>query len=401
MIMKQQSIKQQLWLMLFMLLVPLGAWADRDVNQPQFGKQVIEVANDEVITFYDPWGTEDIDDQNSYNAQSLTVFKPAEVGMSVQITFEKIDLYQYSQSYFLYINLYDGIADADNSFTWTSIYAVISIIPWSNDPDAVLSGSYTAKIYDLELVGNCSVDFDGDISGSTPVGITSTGIAIGSAHQPSLYYVDVKNVSVSKCDTGLSLKKIVGNGLVEGVKINNCYHNGIDIGSSIVKLKDLTFGSCGSSAMELIPAEATESGENLDQVQTVTLEGYINVENNNNNGNTSFFKHYKIAGYEIPTIINGLLAQFDETTISHMRNDKGEFKFVCFILCEFADFSQNPSVLNYPAYQEGGIINATDLPKGGEELDTVHQYISLDVDLTVMGLPNVGKVLLYNHNCVS
>ena len=118
--MKQKSFKQQLWLMLLMLLVPLGAWADRDVNQPQFGKQVIEVANDEVITFYDPWGTEDIDDQNSYNAQSLTVFKPAEVGMSVQITFEKIDLYQYSQSYFLYINLYDGIADADNSFTWAT-----------------------------------------------------------------------------------------------------------------------------------------------------------------------------------------------------------------------------------------------------------------------------------------
>ncbi len=105
-----------------MLLIPLGAWAQttREVNQQQFGKQVIEVASDEVITFYDPWGTEDIDDQNSYNAQSLTVFKPAKAGMSVQITFEKIDLYQYSQSYFLYINLYDGIADADNSFTWAT-----------------------------------------------------------------------------------------------------------------------------------------------------------------------------------------------------------------------------------------------------------------------------------------
>lgn len=105
-----------------MLLIPLGAWAQttREVKQLQFGKQVIEVASDEVITFYDPWGTEDIDDQNSYNAQSLTVFKPAKAGMSVQITFEKIDLYQYSQSYFLYINLYDGIADADNSFTWAT-----------------------------------------------------------------------------------------------------------------------------------------------------------------------------------------------------------------------------------------------------------------------------------------
>jgi len=122
MIMKQQTFRRQLWLQLLMLLIPLGAWAQttREVNQPQFGKQVIEVASDEVITFYDPWGTEDIDDQNSYNAQSLTVFKPADAGMSVQITFEKIDLYQYSQSYFLYINLYDGIADADNSFTFAT-----------------------------------------------------------------------------------------------------------------------------------------------------------------------------------------------------------------------------------------------------------------------------------------
>jgi len=124
--MQQQTFKQQLWLLLLMLLVPLGAWADKDVNQPQFGKQVIEVATDEVITFYDPWGTEDIDDQNSYNAQSLTVFKPVEAGMSVQITFEKIDLYQYSQSYFLYINLYDGIADADNSFTWATTTSAVT-----------------------------------------------------------------------------------------------------------------------------------------------------------------------------------------------------------------------------------------------------------------------------------
>lgn len=124
--MQQQAFKHQLWLLLLMLLVPLGAWADRDVNQPQFGKQVIEVATDEVITFYDPWGTEDIDDQNSYNAQSLTVFKPVEAGMSVQITFEKIDLYQYSQSYFLYINLYDGIADADNSFTWATTTSAVT-----------------------------------------------------------------------------------------------------------------------------------------------------------------------------------------------------------------------------------------------------------------------------------
>ena len=82
------------------------------------GKQTIEVASDEVITFYDPWGTENVIDNNSYNAQSLTVFKPAEAGKSVQITFETIDLNQYSASYYLYMNVYDGIADSDDSFTW-------------------------------------------------------------------------------------------------------------------------------------------------------------------------------------------------------------------------------------------------------------------------------------------
>ena len=123
----KQNFKQSLLLWLALLLMPLGAWADREVNQPQFGKQVIEVATDEVITFYDPWGTADIDDQNSYNAQSLTVFKPVEAGKSVQITFEKLDLNQYSNSYYLYINLYDGIADSDDAFTWaTSTSSVTS-----------------------------------------------------------------------------------------------------------------------------------------------------------------------------------------------------------------------------------------------------------------------------------
>ena len=124
--MKKQTFKKHLWLLLLVLLIPMGAWADREVNQLQFGKQTIEVASDEVITFYEPWGTEDIDDQNAYNSQSLTVFKPAEAGKSVQITFEKIDLDQYSNSYYLYMNLYDGIADADDAFSWPSSTSAIT-----------------------------------------------------------------------------------------------------------------------------------------------------------------------------------------------------------------------------------------------------------------------------------
>ncbi|MBQ6203370.1 MAG: DUF4465 domain-containing protein [Prevotella sp.] len=118
--MKQQLLHLQVLLLVMLFGVPLGAMADRDVNQLQFGKQTIEVASDEVITFYDPWGTENIVDNNSYNCQSLTVFKPAESGKSVQITFEEIDLNQYGASYFLYLNLYDGIADADDTFQFAT-----------------------------------------------------------------------------------------------------------------------------------------------------------------------------------------------------------------------------------------------------------------------------------------
>ena len=118
--MKKRLIQPLLLAFTALMALPSTAWADREVNQLQLGKQVIEVASDEVITFYDPWGTANIVDQNSYNSQSLTVFKPAVAGQSVQVTFETIDLNQYSASYFLYLNLYDGIADAGDSFQWAA-----------------------------------------------------------------------------------------------------------------------------------------------------------------------------------------------------------------------------------------------------------------------------------------
>ncbi|RRC98756.1 DUF4465 domain-containing protein [Prevotella sp. OH937_COT-195] len=150
--MKQQFLKLSLLLLTVLLGVPLEIMADRDVNQLQFGKQTIEVASDEVITFYDPWGTEKIKGENSYNCQSLTVFKPAEAGKSIQITFEKIDLKQHSDSYFMYLNIYDGIADADNTFDFAqSAYSVTSSSSFNGMSGTLLedklTGSHTNKIY--------------------------------------------------------------------------------------------------------------------------------------------------------------------------------------------------------------------------------------------------------------
>ena len=140
MLMKKQ-FTQVLLSLIAMLALPNLAWADREVLQSQLGKQTITVASDEVITFYDPWGTENNVDDNSYNSQSLTVFKAADPGMSVQITFEKIDLNQYNTSYFLYLNLYDGIADADDSFSWPSTTSEVT----SSSSLAGMSGTLLAE----------------------------------------------------------------------------------------------------------------------------------------------------------------------------------------------------------------------------------------------------------------
>ena len=61
------------------------------VLQPQFGKQTVTVETGQEITFYDPKGTDDIPSSSSSNAQSLLVFKPAQEGMSIQITFEQFE----------------------------------------------------------------------------------------------------------------------------------------------------------------------------------------------------------------------------------------------------------------------------------------------------------------------
>ena len=118
--MKKELFTRQVWLLLLLLLaVPLGARADRDVNQLQFGKQTITVASDEVITFYDFNGADDIPSSSSSNSQSLTVFTPAESGKSIQITFEEIDIIpdMSSGSYPAYMKVYSG-TPSDDGFTW-------------------------------------------------------------------------------------------------------------------------------------------------------------------------------------------------------------------------------------------------------------------------------------------
>lgn len=110
-----------LLLLTAMLGVPIEAQADREVTQPQCGKQVVTVTSDEEITFYDFMGTSDIPSSSSSNSQSLTVFKPAESGKSIQITFSEIDIIpdMSSGSYPAFMKVYSGTPD-DSNITWAT-----------------------------------------------------------------------------------------------------------------------------------------------------------------------------------------------------------------------------------------------------------------------------------------
>ncbi|MBQ9654398.1 MAG: DUF4465 domain-containing protein [Prevotella sp.] len=187
--MKQNAFKQHLWLLLLLMLMPLGAWADREVNQPQFGKQEITVATDEVITFYDPWGTADIVDNNSYNAQSLTVFKPAVAGQSVQVTFETLDLEQFNNSYYLYLNVYDGVADADDSFTWAAS---------TNDVTSTASLSALSGTLLAEKINNDSkLALPAVYTSSTADGALSVGFMHRNSNQCAGWVAKVKCVTLA------------------------------------------------------------------------------------------------------------------------------------------------------------------------------------------------------------
>lgn len=115
-----------------MLLFPLQMWADdaNTVLQKQFGRQDVTVATDQEITFYDWKGTGAISG-SSNNAHSMTVFKPAEAGYSIQVTFETCDIRNDNTSYSSYpglVRVYNGDVD-DSSFSWaTSTYGVPSDI---------------------------------------------------------------------------------------------------------------------------------------------------------------------------------------------------------------------------------------------------------------------------------
>lgn len=150
-------------LLLSMLWLPMQLMAqdDNTVLQPQFGKEVVTVATDQELTYYDYKGTGSIMSSNSSNSHSLLVFKPAEQGYSIMITFESFDVRTQMGSYQGYAKVYDGEVD-DTGFTWaTTINEVTkdTKLPEGNVIET-LDGIYDRKsFYSTTTDGALSVGF--------------------------------------------------------------------------------------------------------------------------------------------------------------------------------------------------------------------------------------------------
>ena len=137
-------------LTLISTVLPQAALSQTSVNQPQFGKQTIQVAAGEEIFFYDHHGTSDISPTNSNNAQSLTVFEPAESGMAIQITFLECDVQNENKEWADYpgeVRIFNGNPDPRSSYEWPSQPSEVTDELPEGEVLDVLDGIYTNKTY--------------------------------------------------------------------------------------------------------------------------------------------------------------------------------------------------------------------------------------------------------------
>ena len=286
-----------------------------------------------------------------------------------------------------------------NTANYTIIDSLISVVPTTTDSN---SKSFSVKAYDLEFKGNCGIDYDPknyrDDGYVGTIGVVDKGLNIGSKYYTAHYYIDADNLTGSGFYGAFNFHGIVGNGKVSNVYAYNCYSTGIFCRSSIITFENLKFGPCGATGIELAAENCAEAGLNNDENQTVTILGTIDAATNLNAGNTNYFNNYVVGGATIPYIINGNVVMYPENMTNHIRNENGEFIFVSLVFMDVYSFEANTSVINYPSYQQGGIIEITSLPVDG--VDTVHQFVRMPIyiDLPGVGTVQAGTALFLNLN---
>ncbi len=291
-----------------------------------------------------------------------------------------------------------------------NISSLLSAEPW-NDGGDVNAGTnnkktYSVNLYNVETKGNQPIDYDPSLyrnEGSTQnsIGCYTVGISIGTRLYDCHYYIDANNLTSSAFNAGMNFFGMVGNGKVSNAYAYNCFSTGIFCRSSIITFENLKFGACGATGMELSQEECDKAGLNDNETQQVTFLGKIEASFLND-GNTIYFQNYTVQGATVPQIINGNAAIYSNGQVSHVRNAAGQFMFVTLIFNDFATLAPNTSIVHYPDYQQGGIIDITELPTDGT-VNTTHQFIRMPiyVQITGLGQVQVGTALFYNHHYIA
>ena len=258
--------------------------------------------------------------------------------------------------------------------------------------------SYQVKLYDLELRGSAGFNYNpatynaGAKSGSF-VGTYGEGLSIGNYQYDTHYYIDANNITASGFRTCLKFTNIVGNGKIKNLHVYDCYGTGVNTRSSIVTLENIKIGLCGATGIELGPEDSDGAGLGNNELSTVTIQGTVDASTNLNNGESYYFNNYDVGGATVKQIILGNAQHYPTNQVAHIMNSQGQFIFVSLLFNNLSTLESNYSVVEYPAYQKGGIINLAELPTSG--YDTTHQFIQMDI--FVEGLGTVGTAYFYNH----
>ncbi len=291
--------------------------------------------------------------------------------------------------------------------TWSTPGNLLEITPYTAAQEIQPLATYNVVLNDLTIVGNCPINYNTE--SASPFGVYHRGIKIGgemNGKQPANYYLTMNNVTTEAFRTGMRLMHIV-DGRVNNAKVDNCFGNGFEIGASIIELHNTTYGACGAVGIEVAPEDSDKAGAYQNQAQQITFSGETNFTFFNsidNSKQTIYMSNYNLSGMSVPTILQGAIAyegnaltpnQIDHFINMDQDQDYGKVGYVTFQFHDIGRGSPNVSQIIYPAWQQGGIINARDLPTDG--IDTTHQYIELDVAL---GAINAGKAYFVNLNYV-
>lgn len=133
-------------------LIPLGASAENK-NMLQFGHEEVTVERGKSITYYDYNGTGDI---GTGYAFATTIFKPANAGDMVTITFEEVGLHKTYKDWddwdedwaynIATLKVYNGVFDV-NSVTYPKFGKAEIMFPNNTQLLDTLADKYTNKVY--------------------------------------------------------------------------------------------------------------------------------------------------------------------------------------------------------------------------------------------------------------